>query len=68
MSEQGHCECRTTQPVEKPPLGLKPFYIHLAERICEIAHAMNRYASVGKPIPNEWLREFQTLCATFYET
>jgi hypothetical protein len=67
MSEyQETCDCRKTQPEEKPPLGLKPFRIHRAERLSEIAHAMNRYASARIGIPNEWIAEFQTLCSTFY--
>jgi phage gp29-like protein len=61
----GVCDCRKTQPA-KPPLGLKPFYVHRAERLSDIAHAMSRYVDAGMKIPDAWIAEFQTLCATYY--
>jgi len=30
--------------MDKPPLGLKPRYIHKAERIADILEAMERYS------------------------
>ena len=54
----------------KPPLGLKPRYIHEAGRAVEILDACHRYSESGKAIPIEWtlelrelLREQLTFCA-----
>ena len=43
----------------KPPLGLKPRYVHDAQRKEEIIEAMKRNAS--KPIPVEWVEELHEI-------
>lgn len=60
----GGCETLDGVPVkysEKPPLGLKPRYIHNSERLVEILHAMGRYSNARKPIPIEWINELGDL-------
>ena len=47
--------------VEKPPLGLTPKYVKTEERKQEILEAMNRYNETGKPIPEEWVKEYDEL-------
>ena len=46
---------------EKPPLGIKPRYIHERERMFEILDAMERYAEAQKRIPAEWIDELKYL-------
>lgn len=45
----------------KPPLGLKPRYIHEKCRGIEIVRAMARYITKDKAIPEEWFDELQYL-------
>ena len=45
----------------KPPLGLKPKYIHDKARIKEILDAMERYSYQRFPIPIEWVEELREL-------
>lgn len=55
---------------QAPPLGLKPKWIHDAQRIREIFEAMERYSDAEKPIPREWideLRELVTNCGAKME-
>lgn len=47
--------------VSKPPLGLKPKYIHNKARIKEILDAMERYSYQRFPIPIEWVEELREL-------
>lgn len=49
--------------VEKPPLGLKPKWIHDQQRQGEIMAAMSRYLEVGKTPPKEWAIEFASYCS-----
>lgn len=49
--------------IRKPPLGLKPRYIHEAERLCDIKAAIARYMDAGYPIPAEWVKEYNELSA-----
>lgn len=46
---------------EKPPLGLKPKYIHEYLRANDIILASARYVNAGKSIPREWLLELAEL-------
>ena len=43
---------------ERPPLGLKPKWIHDQQRQGEIMDAINRYLEAGKTPPKEWALEF----------
>jgi hypothetical protein len=45
----------------KPPTGLRHRYIAVAERIHEIAEAVERYASLSVAIPVEWIKELDEL-------
>lgn len=47
--------------ITRPPLGLKPKWVHDSERKREIIDAMERYAEVKKPIPIEWIEELKQL-------
>ena len=47
--------------VPKPPLGLKPKYIHDKARVKEILDAMERYAYQRFPVPIEWVEELREL-------
>ncbi|MCK9576618.1 MAG: hypothetical protein M0R51_11900 [Clostridia bacterium] len=49
----------TTQ--EKPPLGIMPARLFYEERTNQIIEAMNRYIQVNKPIPNEWVKEYNAI-------
>jgi uncharacterized FlaG/YvyC family protein len=52
------------ETTEKPPIGLKPRFIHNEQRIHEIVEAMNRYIQVNKQIPIEWIDEYNELVIT----
>ena len=47
--------------VPKPPLGLKPKYIHDKARVKEILDAMERYSYQRFPVPIEWIQELREL-------
>ena len=47
--------------MKKPPLGLKPEYIWIAERIEEIKKSMHRYMVVKKSIPKKWMDKYYRL-------
>lgn len=42
---------------ERPPLGLRPKYIWVLERVKEIQEALLRYHEEGKGYPDEWIVE-----------
>lgn len=46
---------------KKPPLGLKPRYIHDEQRRDEIMAATYRFLEAGKAIPPEWSIEYAEL-------
>lgn len=45
----------------KPPLGVKPKYIHDEERAEDISEAIVRYLNARLPLPYEWIREYNGL-------
>lgn len=60
----GGCETLEGVPVkyeDKPPIGIKPRYIHDGERLREILNAMERYSKASKHIPGEWINELGDL-------
>ena len=60
----GGCESLDGVPVkyeDKPPIGIKPRYIHDCERMIEILDAMERYSEAQKRIPVEWIDELKDL-------
>lgn len=51
--------------MEKPPLGIKPKWVHDLQRINEILEGMKRYNSANMLIPEKWLFELETLFNQF---
>lgn len=51
----------------KPPLGVKPRWLHDYERMADLAEAMHRYEKAGYPVPPEWLEEFVELTRRMVE-
>ena len=49
------------KPAEKPPLGLVPRYIRLAQRKEEIKAAIFRYIESKKQIKEEWIEEYNEI-------
>lgn len=50
-----------TKNSQKPPLGLKPRYIHDSQRIDEILCAIERYTDANMSIPKSWVEELRDL-------
>jgi len=46
---------------EKPPIGLVPKYIWLAQRKEEIKAAIFRYIEAGEPLKEEWIEEYNEI-------
>lgn len=46
---------------KRPPLGLKPEFIHNEQRIAEIRDAIQRYLDAGEAIPISWIAEKYSL-------
>jgi hypothetical protein len=53
---------------QKPPLGLRPRFIVLEDRLQEIRQAIERYMQYNKdeayekfPIPHEWIEEYDEI-------
>lgn len=49
-----------TPPV-KPPLGLTPRWLMDEKRQTEILAAIDRFGEAGKPIPAEWIEEYNEI-------
>ena len=47
----------------KPPLGIPPRHLHEENRMQQISDAVARYTEVFKPIPAEWIEEYNELAA-----
>jgi hypothetical protein len=45
----------------RPPLGLVPRFVCDAHRMAEIQAAVNRFMDVGRPVPIEWIAEYNEL-------
>lgn len=55
-------DCNQTVAAEKkPPLGIMPRWIWERKRCREIAEAIDRYTYAEKPIPAEWIEEYNEL-------
>jgi hypothetical protein len=48
---------------ERPPLGLKPRFIHEEQRLDAVRDAITRYIAAGYDVPMEWTEEFCDLKA-----
>ena len=46
---------------EKPPIGLKPRYVHDYERANQILDAMDRYSDALMTIPKSWVEELRDI-------
>lgn len=53
--------------IPKPPLGLKPLWVHNEERLVEINDTIIRYMESGKAIPKEWTDEYHSLISFMVE-
>lgn len=45
----------------RPPLGLRPRFVHEEERMAEIYAAVVRYMDAGICVPTEWIAEYNEL-------
>ena len=52
--------------LEKPPLGLKPRWIHDSERAKEILDAIERRTDANMSIPKNWINELQDLFNVYF--
>jgi hypothetical protein len=48
--------------INKPPLGLLPQWLWVAQRCNDINMAIDRYEKAGKEIPKEWIEELIMHC------
>lgn len=65
ISQPSHYEAGA-KPIaweSKPPLGVRPRYIHDEQRSRDLAEAIVRYLNEGLPIPSEWVCEYNELRA-----
>lgn len=46
---------------EKPPIGIKPRFIHDEQRFEELRQCIHRYLSAGLPINKDWIEEYNEL-------
>ena len=53
--------------LQKPPIGLKPRWIHDSERAKEILDAMARYTDANMSIPKKWITELQDLFNVYFD-
>lgn len=49
------------QDKNKPPIGIKPRYIHDEQRLIDIQRAIERFLYACMPIPIEWIYEYNEL-------
>ncbi len=47
--------------ITKPPLGLKPRWLHNEERSVDLAKAIMRYIDAGVALPDEWIDEWNDI-------
>lgn len=53
--------------LQKPPIGLKPRWIHDSERAKEILDAIARYTDANMSIPKKWITELQDLFNVYFD-
>jgi hypothetical protein len=46
---------------QQPPIGIMPRYIWDEIRLRELAAAISRYAAAYRPVPAEWIEEYNEL-------
>jgi hypothetical protein len=47
--------------MQQPPIGIMPRYIWDEIRLRELAAAISRYVAVYRPVPAEWIEEYNEL-------
>lgn len=53
-------EAVNIKAIEKPPIGLRPKYIADEQRHNEVKEAIHRYINNNRPIPAEWIEEYNS--------
>ena len=64
--DDGLCICpehvaKLSGTPDKPPIGIKPKFIHDEQRLQELCNAIGRAIGRSKHIPIEWHREYNNL-------
>jgi hypothetical protein len=54
-------------PYKKPPIGLKPRFIHEEARLDQVNAAIRRYHNDGRQIPLEWVQEHNDLVKKLHD-
>ena len=52
------------EETKEPPIGVKPYYVALSERINDLAKAIEQYSASGNPIIELWAKEIILLSKT----
>lgn len=52
--------------MQKPPIGLKPRWIHDSQRAKEILDAIERYTDSNMSIPKAWIEELKDLFENYF--
>jgi hypothetical protein len=53
--------------LKKPPIGLKPRWIHDSQRAKEILEAIERYTDSNMSIPKVWIDELKDLFENYFK-
>ena len=51
----------------KPPIGVKPRWLHDSERLKDILDAIERYTNADLPIPKDWVIELRDLFSKYFK-
>ena len=60
-------EVNKMSELKKPPLGLKPRWVHDSRRAKDILDAIERYTDVNMSIPKAWVKELKDLFNAYFE-
>lgn len=52
--------------ISKPPIGLKPRWLHDSSRASEILDAIERYTDANMSIPKAWIAELKDLFEAYF--
>lgn len=52
--------------LKKPPLGLKPRWVHDLRRVEDILDAIERYTDANMSIPKAWVEELKDLFNAYF--
>ena len=53
--------------IQKPPIGLKPRWLHDSSRASDILDAIERYTDANMSIPKSWIVELKDLFAAYFK-